>query len=256
MKKTAKSPQLIFSTRSYPTFGRSKQPFNEVSPPKTVTDSPYYWWFMFLRLNADYEATCKAQGQGACAELFKDFGDIYKINFKDWWKEKSHLFAEPKKGYRMAVANTLEEIAPFGSDEVINLVVPLTWSRRSLLKSFTSHILNKIEKGKRGVSVEKSDAPYRLSGKWSVIALSSAYNVYLEKVKADTEPKKLALADIAIRAKIPYAIEKNAKEGVKNKFTVDIRATLTVLANKHYKRAQKFIESASSNSFPNKLKIY
>ncbi len=251
MKKTIKSPQLIFSTRSYPIFGRSKQPFDELNPPKTVTDSPYYWWFMFLRLNKDYESTCKARGKGACAELYKDFGDIYKTNFKDWWKEKAHLFAEPKKGYRMAIANSLDEIAPFGNDEVINLVVPLTWSRRSLLKSFTSHVLNKIEKGKRGVSVEKSDAPYRLSGKWSVIALSSAYNVYVEKIKADAESKKIALADIAIRAKIPYAKKENAKEGVKNKFTVDIRATLTVLANRHLKRAYKFVESSSSNLFPN-----
>ncbi len=251
MKKTIKSPQLIFSTRSYPIFGRSKQPFDELNPPKTVTDSPYYWWFMFLRLNKDYESTCKARGKGACAELYKDFGDIYKTNFKDWWKEKAHLFAEPNKGYRMAIANSLNEIAPFGNDEVINLVVPLTWSRRSLLKSFTSHVLNKIEKGKRGVSVEKSDAPYRLSGKWSVIALSSAYNVYVEKIKADAESKKIALADIAIRAKIPYAKKENAKEGVKNKFTVDIRATLTVLANRHLKRAYKFVESSSSNLFPN-----
>jgi hypothetical protein len=250
MKNTAKSPQLIFSTRSYPTFGRSKQPFNEESPPKTVTDSPYYWWFMFLRLNKDYEATCKARGKGACAELYKDFGDIYKTNFKDWWKEKSHLFAEPEKGYRMAVANALDEIAPFGSDEVINLVVPLTWSRRSLLKSFTSHVLNKIEKGKRGVSVEKSDAPYRLSGKWSVIAMSCAYNVYIEKLKAKDELKKIAWADIAIRAKIPYAIEEKAKEGVRNKFTVDIRATLTVLANRHYKRAEEFIKNSATSTFP------
>jgi hypothetical protein len=251
MKKTAKSPQLIFSTRSYPIFGRSKQPFNEENPPKTVTDSPYYWWFMFLRLNKDYEATCKARGKGVFAELYKDFGDVYKINFKDWWNEKSHLFAEPKKGYRMAVAQTLDEIAPFGSDEVINLVVPLTWSRRSLLKSFTSQVLNKIEKGERGVSVEKSDAPYRLSGKWSISALTCAYNVYVEKVKAEAESKKVALADIAIRAKIPYAKRENAREGIKNKFTVDIRATLTILANRHIKRAEQIIKNSATRTFPN-----
>lgn len=256
MKKTPKSSQLIFSTHRYPTFGRSAQPFDDLNPPKTVTNSPYYWWFMFLRLNAEYKATCEAKGKGACAELYKDFGDIFKVNFKDWWKAKAHLFAEPKIGYRMLIANTEDELAPFNSKDVINLVVPLTWSRRSLLKSFTAHVLNKIEKGKRGVSVEHSDAPYRLSGKWSVIALSSAYNIYVEKIKAESESKKVAWADIAIRAKIPYAVEENAKEGVKNQFTVDVRATLTILANRHYKRAQKYIQSSASNSFPNKLKIY
>ena len=68
----AKKSPLIFSTRSYPTFGRERKPFNEENPPKTVLDSPYYWWFMFLRLNADYKATCKAKGKGKCAELYKD----------------------------------------------------------------------------------------------------------------------------------------------------------------------------------------
>jgi hypothetical protein len=64
------------------------------------------------------------------------------------------------------------------------------------------------------------------------------------------EVKKVPLADIAIRAKLPYAIREKAKEGLRNKLTVDIRYTLTVLANRHYKRAEKFIKSAITKSFP------
>lgn len=253
MKSTAKSHLSRahhFSTRSYPTFGRGRKPFDEKNPPNTVTESPYYWWFMFLRLNEDYLATCKANGQGKCAELYKDFGDVYKTNFKDWWNERVHLFAEPCKGYRMQIANTEDELAPFNSNEVINLVVPLTWSRRVLKKRFSELVLNKLEKGKRGVSVIDSDASYKLGGKWNVDAFKCAYNVYLEKQKSLSEGKKVPLADIAIRAKLPYAIREKAKEGICNSLTVDIRYTLTVLANRHYKRAEKFIQSAVTNSFP------
>jgi len=241
---------LIFSTRSYPTFGRSRKPFDELNPPTTVTDSPYYWWFMFLRLNKDYEVTCKANGKGKCADLYKDFGDVYKTNFKDWWNARVHLFAEPRAGYRMQIAKKEDELAPFNNEEVINLVVPLTWSRRVLKKRFSELVLSKIAEGKRGVSVIESEARYKLSGKWNIEAFKHAYNVYVEKQKSLSEVKKVPLADIAIRAKLPYAVREKAKEGVRNTVTVDIRYTLTVLTNRHYKRAEKFIKSAVTNSFP------
>jgi hypothetical protein len=253
MEKTVKthvSGAHHFSTRSHPTFGRSRKPFDETNPPNTVTDSPYYWWFMFLRLNEEYRATCLANGKGKCADLYKDFGDVYKTNFKDWWNARVHLFSEPRKGYRMKIANTNEELAPFNSEEVINLVVPLTWSRRVLRKRFSELVLNKLEKGKRGVSVIESEAKYKLGGKWNIEAFQLAYDIYVEKQKSLSENRKVPLADIAIRAKLPYAIREKAKEGVCNSMTVDIRYTLTVLANRHYKRAEKFIGSSITKTFP------
>jgi hypothetical protein len=244
-----KKSVLVFSTRSYPTFGRSRKPFDEQNPPNTVTDSPYYWWFMFLRFNTDYKATCEANGVGKCADLYKDFGDVYGVNFKQWWTDKAYLFAEPKKGYKMKVATDINEIAPFNDDTVLNLVVPLTWSQRSLKKAFSQLVLKHVEKGKRGVSVEASEAPYRLSGKWNAKALAHAYKVYAIK-HAPNDGKKLVWADIGIRAELPYAKEENAIEGRVKDDTVDIRATLTVLAHRHYLRALTFIDSAITKSFP------
>lgn len=244
-----KSQLLIFSTRSYPTFGRTRKPFDEANPPSSVTDSPYYWWFMFLRLNAEYKKTCLAKGRGKYAAIYKDLGDIHAINFKEWWRAKAHLFSEPKKGFKMKIAKDINEIAPFNNPEVLNLVVPLTWSQRSLKKSFSSLVLKLVEKGKRGVSVEASEANYRLSGKWNAEALSLAYKVYVLK-HIPNEGKKVPWADIGIRAELPYAKREKAIEGKKTDMTVDIRATLTILANRHYKRAQTFIESAPTKSFP------
>ena len=241
------SKPLVFSTRSYPTFGRGKKEFDETNPPQTVINSPYYWWFMFLRLSEDYSATCKAKGKGKCAELYKDFGDIYKVNFKDWWATKAHLFAEPKKGYRMMIANSIGELAPFNDGEVLNLVVPLTWSQRSLKKAFTSLVLKRIEKGKRGVSVEKSEAKYKLSGKWHIEALMAAYRIYSIKSQCEKDGVKKFWADIGIEAKLPMSF---ALKGSESKQNSDVRRMLTIIADRHYKRAAAFIKSATSNSFP------
>jgi len=238
---------LVFSTRSYPVFGRERKPFSEENPPQTVIDSPYYWWFMFLRLNPDYKATCKAKGKGKCAELYKDFGDVHKLNFKEWWTDRAHLFAEPKKGYKMMIATSASEVAPFNDEEVLNLVVPLTWSQRSLKKAFTSLVLSKVEKGKKGISFEKSEAKYPLGRKWHIEALKTAYKIYVEKNK-DTGGEKVAWADIAIRVRLPMAI--GVKEKSLSKQTSDIRRTLTILAKRHYARAEAYIQASGTFSFP------
>lgn len=236
---------LGFSTQSYPVFGRGV--FKEESPPKAVLESPYYWWFMFLRLNDDYKRTVDAKGAGKCAALYKDFGDIYSIDFKAWWNTHATYFAEKRNGYSMAIANNAGELAPFGSKDVINLVVPLNWSQRSLKKKFTQLILSKLEKGKRGVSVEASNATYKLSGKWHIDAMKNAYSVYTLRNQL-IEGKKLPLADIAIKAELQIA--KNMQLGKKTKLTSDMRRVATIIANRHYKRAELFIKAAASSSFP------
>ena len=244
--KKSKRERLIFSTRSYPTFGRGKS-FDESNPPATVKESPYYWWFMFLRLNEDYKATCKAKGKGKCAAIYKDFGNIYATNFKDWWNAKDGLFSEPRRGYRMSIAMNQEELAPFNSDEVLNLVVPLTWSQRSLKKAFSQLVLSKVEKGKRGISVEKSEAQYRISGRWHAEAMAMAYKIYTIKNESEAQGIKTTWVDTALKARMPmtYALGDKSR-----KIESAVKRSITILAMRHYKRAEEYIESAATKSFP------
>ena len=243
-----KRERLIFSTRSYPTFGRGKS-FDESNPPETVKESPYYWWFMFLRLNEDYKATCKAKGKGKCATVYKDFGNIYATNFKDWWKAKDGLFSEPRRGYRMSIANSQGELAPFDSEEVLNLVVPLTWSQRSLKKAFSQLVLSKVEKGKKGISVEKSEAQYKISGRWHAEAMATAYKIYMIKKESEAQGIKMTWVDVAIKAKMPMTYALGNKS---HKVESSVKRNITILAMRHYNRAKEFIESAATQSFPYK----
>ena len=261
--KAVKSGRLYFSTRSYPTFGRGKD-YSDENPPNTVTDSPYFWWFMYLRLNAAYKATCAANGVGDCAALYDDFGDIYSVNFKQWWQTHADLFAEPQKNYTMKIAKSSADVAPFDDNTVLNLVVPLNWSQRTLKKRFSELVLKLIEKGKRGVSVDASEAKYKLSGKWHIEALKNSYKVYLlrnefnegnefdsvlsETVKRKTKRYAVSWADIGIRAKLPNAL--GLKEGVTNKQVSDERKIITIITQRYYKRAEQFINAAATKSFP------
>lgn len=266
MNEAARKGLLHFSTHSYPTFGRGKKnAYDEAHPPKSVTNSPYYWWFKFLQLNEDYKKTCAAGGQGACAELYADFGDVYNTDFKSWWGQHAHLFAEQRSQYRFRIAKSAEELVPFDSEYAVNLTVPLTFDRRALLENFERVILSKVAKSKRGVQVEDSDAKYKLSGKWHIEAMATAYKVYIlrqraaaatdfERADGKTGGKKsvkrfdVSWADIAISAKLSGT--EGLKEGVSNSANSDQRRQATVLAIRHYKRALNYISAASCQMFP------
>ena len=262
---TNQSPKraLHFETSSYPRFGRGV--YSDAKAPSTVRNSPFFWWFRFLQLNSDYLATEKLNGVGVCADLYKDFGNVSSTDFKTWWKEHSHLFAEEASTYTMKVARSQSDLAPFDVTEAANLVVPLTWSQKSLKKHFAM-LLDKlgVEQGKVGPKIGSATAKYSLGRRWNCGAMESAYNVYLvrqqnmEKGAKETKKSqhkgevsakfKMAWADVAIAAKLNIA--EGMKEGKVSQSTTEKRRILTILADRHYKKAEYFIESAATKSFP------
>ena len=82
-KPSNSTSSLHFATNSYPRFGRGV--YSDEKPPQTVKDSPFYWWFKFLRLNRDYLETENNNGFGPCSDMYKDFGKINNTDFKSWW---------------------------------------------------------------------------------------------------------------------------------------------------------------------------
>jgi hypothetical protein len=259
---SAKQP-LYFATKSYPRFGRGK--YSEDNPPKTVKSSPFYWWFKFLQLNEEYRRTSKNKGIGVCAELYKDFGDVDGIDFKTWWRGHEHLFADEPTTYRLKAATSPADLAPFDSNEAINVVVPLNWNQKSLKKRFAM-LLDKydVKKGERGHVTNNPNARYSLGRRWNCAAMEAAYKVYVIRQQnldkgAKVTPKaqykgatsnkfKLAWADVAIQAKLK--ITEGMKEGKVTADSTERRRLLTILATRYYKKAEAFILSAATPYFP------
>ena len=154
--KSINTKPLHFITSSYPRFGRGV--YSEQNPPQSVKDSPFFWWFKFLQLNQDYLETEKKNGKGACIALHKDFGKVSDKDFKSWWREHAHLFAEAPTEFRLQIAKSPSELAPFNSKEAINIVVPLNWSRKSLKKHFAVLIDKHVEEGEIGPKIDSDTA--------------------------------------------------------------------------------------------------
>lgn len=262
MKKHSNTAQH-FNTNSYPRFGRGV--YSDLKAPSTVKSSPFFWWFKFLQLNNDYLETEKNNGVGKFSELYKDFGAVSNTDFKTWWQEHSHLFAEVKTNYKLQLAKSHAELAPFDSTKAVNVVVPLNWSQKSLKKHFAM-LLTKvgIAKGEVGPKIGVSTAKYGLGRRWNCGAMESAYEVY--KVRqanmdrgaktttkaqhkgAESAKFKLAWADVGIEAKLDIA---NGMEvGKVKQDTAEKRRVLTILAKRHYSKALEFISASATATFP------
>ena len=125
--------------------------------------------------------------------------------------------------------------------------MPLTRTRRSLAKFFKFLVLSKVAPSRKGVNVATSEARYRLSGKWYIGAPQTAYRVYTARQESEARGEQLPWADIAIRAKTPMSY---AQSTVGLRRDSDLRRTLTILAMRHYRRAEQFIAASATRSFP------
>lgn len=247
----AASNRRAFTTRKYPTFGRGV--YSEANPPKTVTASPFYWWFKFLQLNEQYKKAIAGEATTISPTLMADFGDVSNIDFKTWWSTRSHLFAEPLTEYRMYIPRNAAEIAAFDNSNVMNLVVPLDWTNVGIKRRFAQIIDKLVERTPRGVRTNKaSSAQYKLGRKWSPVGLKHAYDVYVAKQHAvalgEQRGKPFAWADIGILAKLPAAGDAELFD--LDTSTYNTRRVLTAQCIRHYGQAMQFIAASASNMFP------
>lgn len=252
-----------FVSKRYPRFGRGKK-YNELEPPKSVTDSPYYWRYKYLQLNDDYRLTEEQGGIGPCAEVFADLGPVHSRNFKEWWRANEDQFASERTKYDLRIANSFDELVPFDSEEALNLTVPLNWTKKGLKKRF-SQIIDKLFDARQLDNRHLNTAKYQIPTKANVDALQLAYIIYLlrqqnsekgvdEALKkpqhkaAESNKYRLSWADLAIRARQPNTF--GMKEGDVREATAEKRRLATIIATRHYKRALLNIQAAASLKFP------
>ena len=112
----------------------------------------YYWWYEYLKCNKEYEKYLKGNlKHHKSHQIFRNFGDLYSSNFKDWWEggqRGKELFSELGNNEQFTVLDDYDDVKPWLFDEneaVIHLQVPLrTQSKRSLKKAFND-LLNETD---------------------------------------------------------------------------------------------------------------
>lgn len=149
-----KLPDETYRLKSLPTFRFTKKEFElELSEAQT---SVYRWWYEYLRLSRDYWFLCKVSrgrevqtADQRFAEIYNDFGDVFKLPFGIWWKSRGRkVFRESAAPRKVRVVNPNFPELEKSSDKWGSLLVeiPLSLSRRQILRQVGKEITARQEK--------------------------------------------------------------------------------------------------------------
>jgi len=226
----------------HPVFGTERKPRAEFAWKESV----YYWWFEYLRRNQDYLKTCECLGRTGMVALYKDFGEVRDVTFKEWWTSDgrgARLFAEPVAVQNVRVLAVSDAVPDI--DKAITISFPLDLPKGFLVKSLQA-ILKKQHSGKRGIQNAKSSvAIYKLSGQPFIKALESALKVY------DYKQQNPSLKLWEIGNQIPGLFEaskitaKDAPGEISDK-----KRVLAASVSRYLKQTSKSIEDAGRGIFP------
>ena len=238
----------------YPLFGRVKNRL----PVSYQQRSPYYWWWAYLRRNADYLACCEAGGTGALAGLYESFGDVREDNFHKWWTTDTRgakLFGEPPLNAHLEELDTPADWKPdWEKDEIMVIAVPLRVSKRSLKKAFAVELEKRHPGNKRGRPSHRKQpqrAKFKLERNYTIPNLQNTLAVYDLWLENSQKPSKerLALWEIGQELKI----NRDAVKLANSKFPderLSGRNTLAATVSRYVKQAKAMIANTSLGRFP------
>ena len=237
----------------HPLFGRSNARLSLSYQER----SPYYWWWAYLRRNADYLRCCEKGGKGKLSALYKDFGDVRDESFHKWWTTEQRggkLFGEQPLSIQFMEVTSPEQWQPaWTSDKVLVVAFPLAKSKRKLM-GHIKWLLDKRHPGKQGrpaLAELDSTAKYRLSRNYTIANLQISLAVYDLWLKSQSAPdgEKLVLWQIGAALNLNTKAAKQAVSRI-GLDRVMGRNHLTTLVKRYLNDAVKSIESVGTGVFP------
>ena len=248
--KTTNSVRTRHFPYKSPRFGTKNKP----APKSAWQNTVYYWWWAYLKRNADYIACCDSGGKGKLASLYADFGAVRGDDFKAWWTTKvsgedrgAYLFAEPSVESSVKVLKEGKK-AP-SEAEALTLSLPLNFPKRFLERRFKA-LLSEVHKGKRGVQLARtSKAKYRFEGQPNIPALKQGLMIYdaLKEVEG-LKPKKPHWQIAQELRIVPKSMWIDKTDTVK--VAVGKKNVLTAIVGRYKKRVSTTIVRITNGFFP------
>lgn len=123
--------------------------FRYVRPDVLLDDakqSPYFWWWTYLRLSKDYWWVCQLKGKAddpRLRSMYRDFGDVFSIAFEDWWhKQGNHLFAERIAPPEVRELDRINMRLSAGMSSHLLLEIPLNLTEATIIKQVKKLLRN------------------------------------------------------------------------------------------------------------------
>ena len=214
-------------------------------------DSPYYWWYEYLKRHKGYGNCCKRKGHGALSSLYEKFGNVHRLPFDKWWEGHWGLFhaLEPFVIYRHTRPDFLNWEALGNS---LLLEINLIYSKREIRREFNK-LLREQHPGMRGrpkwdkATVKHpfhAPADYPLHSRPNIRGLERMLKVYDLRENTD-----LTLWEIGEKLKLNPSEMSTGKDG---RLDEHRRRVMTALVSRYLRQAKAIISNTGKGIFPKK----
>lgn len=123
--------------------------FKYVRPDVLLDDakqSPYFWWWAYLRLSKDYWWVCQLKGKAddpRLRSMYRDFGDVFAMPFEDWWRKQGNdLFAERIAPPEVRELDRINMRLSPGMSSHLLLEIPLNLTEATIIKQLKKLLRN------------------------------------------------------------------------------------------------------------------
>lgn len=239
METTQKRSHTRHFPYQHPTFGTKNRPKTESAWKKSV----YYWWWAYLKRNAEYLTCCEKGGKGKLSNLYADFDDVRGDDFKAWWTNGdrgARLFAEPLAEDGVRVLQMGEVFT--GDTKTLVVSFPLNLPKKFLEKRFRA-ILATQHMGKRGHQhAKKSQAKYQFNGQPNLEGLELTLAVY-DFRSAHPEMTLWEIGNALPKFMVAQKIKPSDKD------STDKRNVLAASVSRYLRKAKSYIEATGRGCF-------
>ena len=210
--------------------------------------TPIYWWFLTLQASDEYLLCCRNQGKGKLANLYKDFGDVDKKSFAQWWSNQGRkIFAERKKLKKVEAIEERSQLERLRIvDDTLIIEVPLTLRRQTAIRQI-GKALQKAYESRDPVNIwEQSTAKRQvIKSKMRMTTVEMLLRIW----QIRNEHPTLSNYEIGQKAKIDLDILARTTDGDQLDDALE-RRRMTIAVSRYLKQAKNLIANAEKGIFP------
>jgi len=210
--------------------------------------TPIYWWFLTLQASDEYVLCCRNQGKGKLANLYKDFGDVDKKSFAQWWANQGRkIFAERKKLKKVEVIDERRQLERLSiHEDRLIIEVPLTLRRQTAIRQI-GKALQKAYESRDPVDIWGQSTAKRqvIKSKIRMTTIEILLNVW----RIRNEHPKLSNYEIGQKAKIDLDLLARTTDGDQIDDALE-RRRMTIAVSRYLAQAKNLIANAERGIFP------
>jgi hypothetical protein len=206
-----------------------------------------YWWYAALQLSDGYIRTCERKGEGPCADLYADLGDV-RLPFATWWLRygrKAFSEGQPKREV-IKLETPRQADDHLESPDHIVIAIPLKLSRTTAMKKIGKLLSQEHEK-RGALDIWKASTAKRMIIKTKVRKETVKQLVALWKLRQQFPDE--TLSELGKRANIVLDLLARDTEGEVITEAME-RRRLTIAVSRQLLQAENMIANAAVGIFP------